>query len=159
MENGALVNAHNMLKSIQKVPLPINTENALVLPSLSRELRSKVSVMYSIVKYLKNDVEGYRLYLRKAMSEWKVEALSAFKIMNESVDKYLHNLYEEGRRAKERMVDDEDWKNKCQSLQLEVDKLNKSLEKEKESAIAAKREGVQREDRLKKIQHYSNNDG
>lgn len=115
--------------------------------------------MYSIVKYLKNDVEGYRLYLRKAMSEWKVEALSAFKIMNESVDKYLHNLYEEGRRAKERMVDDADWKNKCQALQLEVDKLNKSLEKEKESAIAAKREGVQREDRLKKIQHYSNNDG
>lgn len=108
--------------------------------------------MYSIVRLLKNDMEGYRSYLRNTISEWEVKALAAFRIMKENVDKYLYDLYEEGNRAKDRLGVDEDLKNKCRALQQDIDQLNKSLEKEKENVIVARRESAEREERLKKVE-------
>lgn len=86
------------------------------------------------------------------MSEWEDKALAAFRIMKENIDKYLWDLYEEGKRTKERLKDDDDLRNKCQALQQEIEMLNRSLEKERESVIAARRENAEREERLKKIE-------
>jgi hypothetical protein len=109
----------------------------------TKQATQQMAALMVSTRQLRQELDGYKFYLLSAVSEWEVQAINNFKAMKERIDCCLAAASEA--RPREDPA-------KCLALQQEVAMLGRSLALEREGRELQRRENLDLEEKLKRLE-------